>query len=510
MKELIRNRLRNQFEWSKLTDKNMATKTHALLTTIGYLVAFVMVLGYAISLPYQMNQELQLDKVNPYVVSLLFWVLGIWTLLSGVKHLLVGADHDQLFVLPIEEWQAKLVNIISLYIIYLFLCGVILFSIQIPLYLFQPFSLINLLIVGIFVIMTPLLAIGSSMIVSLVIKLILFGLNFRNTLIEAVLTLFIFISPLLYGYLKVPFDVKSGVINTSLLTVSLLDEVGGNDWLKIILLFGVVLLVFGGLCLVIVKKYNQLTTLVGVQLTVVKRYTLEIQSTLTALLKKEINRYFSSFTYVVNTIISPIALFVIAAGLSMGLLPRFSPITIDVINLTIPNSAIYFAIFVVCLTLTTTTSCSFSFEGKNVWVIQSLPISVNELSVAKGLLNILLFIPGLVVAAIACWSALELRGIDFIIHVVFLLTSLLCISFLGLAINLKFPNFNWSNEMVVVKQGMSTIITGVVSMVLISLSVVLYLFLGTLGIGIVAIAELLIVGLSTIQIRKINYLQGDV
>ncbi|MBR3119179.1 hypothetical protein [Lactococcus cremoris] len=510
MTELIRVRLRNQFEWSKLSDKNMSIKTHALLTMIGYLVAFVLVIGYAVSLPYQMNQELQLDMVNPYVFSLLFWVLGIWMLLSGVKNILVGFDHDQLFVLPIEEWKAKLVNIFSSYVIYFVLCGIVLFCIQISLFIFQPFPLINLLIVGIYVIMIPLLAIGSSIIVSLLVKWFLSLLRFRNTLVEAVLTLLIFIAPLVYAYLSGPFDAKSGVIKTSFLPVSLLASISGNEWLKILLLFVVVLGVFGGLCFVIVKKYNQIISLIGVKSTTVKRYNLAIDSTLMALFKKELNRYFSSFTYVVNTIIAPVALFIIGAGLSLGLLPKFTPIMINVLNLTITSPFIYFVIFVACLTLTTTTSCSFSFEGKNVWIIQSLPISVNELSIAKGLLNVLLFIPGLVVAIIACWSAFELRGVDFIIHVVFLLTSLLCISTLGLAINLKFPSFNWSNEMVVVKQGMSTIITAVASMVLISLSAIISLFLGTLGIFILVGVELVMIILATIQIRKTNYLRGEV
>ena len=210
MTELIRVRLRNQFEWSKLSDKNMSIKTHALLTMIGYLVAFVLVIGYAVSLPYQMNQELQLDMVNPYVFSLLFWVLGIWMLLSGVKNILVGFDHDQLFVLPIEEWKAKLVNIFSSYVIYFVLCGIVLFCIQISLFIFQPFPLINLLIVGIYVIMIPLLAIGSSIIVSLLVKWFLSLLRFRNTLVEAVLTLLIFIAPLVYAYLSGPLTRNLG------------------------------------------------------------------------------------------------------------------------------------------------------------------------------------------------------------------------------------------------------------------------------------------------------------
>ncbi|YAR63645.1 hypothetical protein ACUIAK_14450 [Bacillus cytotoxicus] len=103
--KLIRLRLRNQLGLSKLSDNDISAKTHAMITNIGYLTAFVLVLGYVVTLPYQMNQ---LEMVNPYIFSLLFWVFGIWTLLSGVKNVLVGFDHDQIFVLPIEEWQAKL------------------------------------------------------------------------------------------------------------------------------------------------------------------------------------------------------------------------------------------------------------------------------------------------------------------------------------------------------------------------------------------------------------------
>ncbi|MGL4662282.1 MAG: hypothetical protein ACRCV7_01190 [Culicoidibacterales bacterium] len=504
--ELICIRLRNQFEWSKLNDENTSVKMHARLTTLGYLIVFIFAFGYILLLPYQMNQELQLDKVNPYVVALLFWFFGIWTLLFGVGNLLVGTDHNQVFVLPLEEWQVKLVNIISSYIVYLPLCGLFLFSVQIPLYFFQPFPLINLLMVFAFVIMIPLLAIGSSVIVSIVVKVTLSMLNFRNTCIEAVLTLLIFIYPLVSGYLVAPINLKSGLINTSFLTVSLLEVVLWSDWLKLVVLFAASLIVFGALCLVITKKYNQLIQRVGVQFTVLKKYTLEIKSPLVALFKKELSRYFSSFTYVVNTLVTPLALFLVASGLLMGVLPKFTSIPIVSLNLTITSSFIYFVILIVCLTLTTTTSCSFSFEGKNIWIIQSLPISVNELSLAKGLLNILLFIPGLIVALFVCWNVFELRGIIFIVHGTFLLISLLCITFLGLAINLKFPNFNWSNEMVVVKQGGATIITSVASMLLISLSAVLFLFLGTWGIVIVTMAELLIIETTIMYIRKTNYL----
>jgi len=505
--ELIRIRLRNQFELSKLSDKNVSTKAHTMITNIGYLTAFFLVLGYVVTLPYQMNMDKQLEMVNPYIFSLLFWILGIWTLLSGVKNVLIGFDHDQIFVLPIEEWQAKLLNIFSQILIQTELCGIVLFVAQIPLFLIHPFPLINLLVVGIYAVVTPLLAIGVSVVVSIVVKLFVALLKVKNNLVEAALTLLIFISPLLYDYAtRSPFDAKAGVANTSFLRYSLLEGLNGGQWLKIITFFIGVICVFSLLCFVIVKKYNQVVLLVGVKTTAVKRYSLEVSSVWTALLKKEASHYFSSFSYVINTILAPCALLIAGMGLGFGVFPKFPPFFFEELGLSLSSEFIYYVIFIACATLTTTTSCGFSFEGKNVWIIQSLPISITELSIAKGLLNILLFVPGLLVAVIDCWSVFGLRGVDFLGHSLLLFVNVVFISVMGLFINLKFPNFSWTNEMAVVKQGMSTIVTAAISMGLITLSVVLLLFLGITGIFALLAIEILVIIFLTVQIRKLGYL----
>lgn len=502
--KLIRLRLRNQLGLSKLSDNDISAKTHAMITNIGYLTAFVLVLGYVVTLPYQMNQ---LEMVNPYIFPLLFWVFGIWTLLSGVKNVLVGFDHDQIFVLPIEEWQAKLLNIFSQIMMQTVLCAMVLFVAQIPMFLMHPFPLINLLVVGIYAAITPLLAVGISVTVSLLVKLFVTLLKIKSNLVEAVLTLLIFISPLLYGYARYsPFDAKAGVINTSFLRYSLLEELDGGQWLKIFVFFIGVIGVFSLLCFVIAKKYTQVVQLIGVKTTAVKRYSLKVSPVLTALFKKEASRYFSSFSYVINTILAPCALLLVAVGLGFGIFPKLYSLVFEDLDLTLSSQFIYYVIFIACATLTTTTSCGFSFEGKNVWIIQSLPISITELSIAKGLLNILLFVPGLIVAVIDCWSVFGLRGADFLGHSLLLFVNVIFISVVGLFINLKFPNFNWTNEMVVVKQGMSTIITAVISIVLITLSAVLLLFLGITGICSLLTIEILVIIFLTVQIKKFGYL----
>lgn len=505
--QLIQARYRNQFEFSKISDKNVSTKIQALLLIIGYLSVFILVLAYVVTLPYEMQMDNQLEFINPYVFSLLFWVLGIWTLLSGANNILIGFDHDLIFVLPIEKWQAKLLNIFSQLILQWVIGISVLFALQISLFLIHPFPLVNLIIVGFYALIIPLLAIGCSISISLLVKGLVTFLKVKNTIVDAILTLLIFISPMLYAYAIEPsFSAKSGIINTSFLRYSLLEPVNLGQWTNTLLFVVVTILVFILFCFIIQKRYNLITQLLGEKASVVKQFSFEINSTILALLKKEIRQYVSSFTYVINTILAPFALVVVGAGLAFRILPELSPIELDVLGLTLSNQFIYYAIFIACATLTTTTSCSFSFEGKTVWIFQSLPISILQLSIAKGILNFLLFIPGLIMTIFNCWSVFGLRGVGFLGHALLLVVSVLFISVCGLFINLKFPNYNWTSEMVLVKQGMATIITAVISMGLITTSALLLLYLGIIGIFILLIVEIIVISFLALKIKRISYL----
>ena len=198
---------------------------------------------------------------------------------------------------------------------------------------------------------------------------------------------------------------------------------------------------------------------------------------------------------------------IVGFGLLFGFLPTFNDIEIGALNLSITSQSIYFFIFLICTTLTTSTSCSFSFEGKNVWVVQSLPISIKELCISKGIINVSLLTPGLIIAIIDCWFVLNQRGLEFFSHILLLVSSLILITLTGLFLNLKHLSFNWSSEMVVVKQSMSTILTAVVSMILISITALLILFLGTLGVLFAILLALFGTLVCLLGIRKIHYLQ---
>ncbi|MBO5006492.1 MAG: hypothetical protein J6C89_03510, partial [Clostridia bacterium] len=55
----------------------------------------------------------------------------------------------------------------------------------------------------------------------------------------------------------------------------------------------------------------------------------------------------------------------------------------------------------------------------------------------------------------------------------------LLVACIGLCLNLKFPNFTWTNEAVPIKQGASIILTMLAGMGIIFFFAILYLFVGT-------------------------------
>ncbi|MFJ7734906.1 hypothetical protein ACIQ2D_01090 [Lysinibacillus sp. NPDC097287] len=505
---LIKFRMRHQFQLSKLFDKDSAVKSHAFITFLGYGILFLFAVGYVVSVPLQMNLSNQLDFANPYILSLLFWALSIWSLFSGVKSLLFGYDHDQVFVLPLDKWQAILINFISKYIIQVILCFFVLFVYEAVLFFISPFPLENLIIVFLFMLITPLMAIILSSCLALIIRGVLYFLRIENTMFEAIVIMFIYILPLAISYLgSKSVDLKSGIIDTSFLRYSLLNKIEGSEWLSLLMLIGLSIVLASAFLYILVINYDNIITVFNKNKTIAKKINIKTTTKMQALVKKEFGKYFSSFSYVSNTILGPLALLIVGFGLLFGFLPEFNILEISALNLPIASQTLYFLIFLVCTTLTTTTSCSFSFEGKTVWVVQSLPISIKDLCISKGIINISLLTPGLIIAIIDCWFVLNQRGLEFLSHIILLVCSMVLITLAGLILNLKHLSFNWSSEMVVVKQSMSTILTAVVSMILISITALLILFFGTLGVWFATLIELLGILVCLWGIRKIHYLQ---
>lgn len=507
--KILRIRFINQFGIAKLKDSDLSIKSHARITFVGYLVAFVLVLGYFLSLPMAMKYENMIEFTNPYVIGLLFWIITIWTCLSGIGNLIIGNDHDFIFTLPLKEYESKLFVLLYQYLIQTTITLIVLLGVQIALMIVHPFPLINILIILMIGIFIPIISLILNVTVFILVSFFLYKIHLKSIFLKTLLIFSMIIAPLIICYMKAGLEnPKLGIIRSSILRYSLLKNINIEQCtilaLALVLIISLLILFIQ----IVVKKYEAILFLIANSNSNNKKTSLGVKSQFRSLFKNEVDRYLSSFTYVTNTILMPVLLIIIGI---LSFIPHFKLIgnlsfNNFGIDINLSKESIYYILFTICISLTTSTSCSFSMEGDKVWIKQSLPISILKMSECKLLLNILLFLPGLIIAILRCIISSKIAVINMIILIISLVMNLLFISSVGLFLNLKFPNYEWSNEMEVVKQSLSTIITAVISMFLISVTAMIFVFLDMKYLVLPSCIELIFTLIFGFVISKKKYL----
>ena len=157
-----------------------------------------------------------------------------------------------------------------------------------------------------------------------------------------------------------------------------------------------------------------------------------------------------------NTIVGPILAVVFAvalAGVGMEEMQRMMGLPIDI------SGAVPFVLAgIFCVMGTSCTS--ISMEGKEWWIVKSLPIPTKDIINSKILFNLLLDAPFYLVAEILLVVALKPNLIELLWVI---LIPVVCIVFscvFGIFMNLKMPKLNWDNEVDVVKQSASAAVGG--------------------------------------------------
>lgn len=181
----------------------------------------------------------------------------------------------------------------------------------------------------------------------------------------------------------------------------------------------------------------------------------KVNTPLQSLLKIETNRYFNSPTLMINTLLGPLAMLVLTGWLIYDKAQSFLPL----LMLTgLPDSVIYLFIgfiFAFAAVLTYPSAVSISIEGKQFWILRSMPISASTVLTAKALFNIILLVPLTLICGIVLRFALNLSLFNFIIMMAIPIITSVLVSYSGVFINLLFPKFDFENEHTLIKQSIS-------------------------------------------------------
>ncbi|MDO4343634.1 MAG: hypothetical protein Q4C50_02405 [Eubacteriales bacterium] len=187
--------------------------------------------------------------------------------------------------------------------------------------------------------------------------------------------------------------------------------------------------------------------------TVYREKTLKAGTKTGALLRKEWLRYLGSPVYMMNCSMGTVffliaAVLVVFKGEWIGL--AFTQFGIEEKN---AMSLVICAAVCFIAAMNDLTAPSVSLEGKNIWIVQSLPVSAWQVLKAKLKLHILLTaIPALICIGAAEYVLWPGFGMGILIPAAVLLFIIFTALF-GLAVNLKLPNLKWTNETAAVKQG---------------------------------------------------------
>ena len=185
-----------------------------------------------------------------------------------------------------------------------------------------------------------------------------------------------------------------------------------------------------------------------------KLVELKVASPLKALYIKELRRYFSSSIYVLNTGIGIVMITVLAvAGLFVDIEGIFGGE--QSLGLLGDNLVLGLVFFIM---LSCTTMASISLEGKNFWIIKTLPVEPMTVFFSKIAVNLTICLPVLL-DAVLLGIIFKLEAGGIIILVLVSAAASLFIAMYGLIINLMLPNFTWTAEVAAVKQSASTMVT---------------------------------------------------
>ena len=228
-----------------------------------------------------------------------------------------------------------------------------------------------------------------------------------------------------------------------------------KSMLYIAFMVGVLLILM--YCILLHSFSRIMTTKKGEKKAVYKRGKITAKSANSALFRKELKRFTSSASYMLNCGLGTVFI-LLGAGAVLWKQDAIL-LMVKVLGLNTDTITLFAAAALgMCGTMNDITAPSISLEGDNIWILQSLPVSPWQVLKAKLKLHIVLTLVPMLICTVCVEYVIKPDVVSMILLPV-LVTLVVCISALsGLIIGLLTPNLKWTNEVAVVKQSMGVMI----------------------------------------------------
>jgi len=202
----------------------------------------------------------------------------------------------------------------------------------------------------------------------------------------------------------------------------------------------------------------------------------QARSLFDTLVIKEVRKFFNVPIYAVNSGLGPLLLGV-AGILSLIFKEKILTVIPELNALGVGVELIVLIFICFCLSTVYTSAINLSLEGKNFWIVKSLPIKPSLVMNAKMAFNILLGLPIALICLALFSISLSISILNFLVLVLVVSSFSLMTSAIGSFVNLHFPKFEYMNDTEVVKQSVGAMIGVLGGMALIVINGFGYYFL---------------------------------
>ena len=232
-----------------------------------------------------------------------------------------------------------------------------------------------------------------------------------------------------------------------------------GSWADTLIVSAVVLALFALTWVLLSRSFLKIATSTGGTAKV--RYhekAAKLHSAPQALLGKELARFGSSPNYMLNC---GLGLFImpIAAVLLLIKGADISALLMDVFDSADVSAVLLAGGICVMGAMNDMAAPSVSLEGKNIWVVQSLPVPAWYVLRAKLTMHLLLAGAASLLCSVCASIVLRLDALNAVLMILLPLAYIFMMAGIGMLIDLKRPNLAWTNETAPIKQGASVTIS---------------------------------------------------
>ena len=424
-----------------------------------YLALFGMMF-YGLHMPFRTAGMMNLYYA---VASFMALTLGFAGSVFATQSQLYDAnDNELLLSMPVKPWMILLSRMIVLYLSNLLFTALVMLPAGVVSWIQTPPTAWTVVSFMLGVLLLPLGSLTLSCIFGWLFAWI--GSHMRNKNIVSLVVSVAFFG-LYFYFISQSDELPQMIVQNAGKVGAFIRTAGWRAWqlgqgitgdgLAFLKFLAAVILPFAAVMLVLSRSFIGIATRNkgGVKIKYEKR-EMHVRGVKKALLMKELAHFGSSASWMLNG----------ALGLAFMLVGPIMVLAnaeyIRTILSAFPQAKAYVMLLLAvfeCLTMTmcTISAATVSIEGKNIWLMQSMPVDAKDVLVSKAMLQLVVTLPFLAVSTALMWIGCKGSALMYVVSLALPLSFAVMMSLLGAALNVRLPRLDWTSEAAAAKQGMS-------------------------------------------------------